>query len=152
MSRGSERSKMKIYQFSPKKKLRFQDIRLLAFFPPLFLRRLLEAIIWHPKSVPYVACKPVYIRVYHYAITTPLGADVINSKGPFKCISLLKSENCKFEIKYLRTKAILDVVKCECSNPDKCKPATPILLSQLKTNVKGNCSPSENTYFSVNFK
>ena len=29
--------------------------------------------------------------------------------GAFKCISPLESENCKFEIKYLQIKAILDV-------------------------------------------
>ena len=55
------------------------------------------------------------------------------SKGAFKCSSPLDSENCKFEIKYLRIKAILDVVSAQA---DKGNPGTPIWLSQLKTNVK----------------
>ena len=47
------------------------------------------------------------------------------------------SENCKFEIKYLRIKAIVDVVSAQAG---KCMPGTPIWLSQLKTNVKVGCS------------
>ena len=60
-------------------------------------------------------------------------ADVTNSKRAINCISPLESKNCKFEIKYIRIKAIIDVVSAQAG---KFRPGTPIWLAQLKTNGK----------------
>ena len=71
-------------------------------------------------------------NIYHHVLTMVLvydlknrqiSADVTNSKQVFKCITPLESENCKFEIKYFRIKAIFVVVSAQTG---KCKPRTRI--------------------------
>ena len=72
------------------------------------------------------------VLVYNFKHRKTFAA-LTNSKGAFKCISPLESENYKFEIKYIRIKVILDVVNVQAG---KCNPGTQILLSQLKTKAK----------------